>query len=367
MKGIEGHRAGAARRRPLSRRDFLKLSGAGVAGLSTMGAAGCGLASGGSEGGTTLRLTHQWPGVNDAGEGDFRAVLARRFADQVKEQTSGELTIEVYPNNSLIEESQEQYQAITNGTADLSVFPLDYASGSVPAFSITLMPAMVGSHAQAQKWQEAEIGQRVSQIMEDNGVKVLTWLWNAGAIGAKREEPILSPDDVPQGNVTRAAGPRVEQMLERVGFGLQSMSSSEIYSALQTGVLDSAITSTGSFSSYRIYEQVNSFTSPAGGNTFWFMFEPLIIGMDQFQNLSDEQQQIVESVGSDLQQYAYEAAEEDDARVDKEFREAGVNVQAMDDNAFQQWREASRPVWDDFASDVEGGRELIDLAEQVSA
>ena len=67
----------------------------------------------------------------------------------------------------------------------MSVYPLDYASGDVPAFSITLMPAMVRNHAQAQNWQDAEIGNKVEQMTEENGVKILTWVWNAGAIGVK--------------------------------------------------------------------------------------------------------------------------------------------------------------------------------------
>lgn len=326
----------------------------------------CGLAeSGGGGGEVKLRLSHQWPGVNEEGEGDFRAVLAKRFADQVNERTEGQVTIDIHPNNSLIEEPTEQYQAINQGATDMSVFPLDYASGDVPAFSITLMPAMVAGHAQARNYQDAEIGNRIDQMAEDNGVKIVTWVWNAGAIGSKTEEPILTPDDVRGGMVTRAAGPRVEQMLERVGFGLASMSSSEIYSAMQTGTLDSAITSTSSFSSYRLHEQVKSYTSPTGGYTFWFMFEPLIIGMDQFEQLTPEQQKIVEEVGAELQEYAYTASEEDDERVDKEFKEAGVNVVQMDQASFKEWQAASKPVWDDFANDVEGGRELINLAKKV--
>ena len=326
---------------------------------------GCGLAeSGGGDGTVTLRLSHQWPGASE-GEGDFRAVLAQRFAQQVKERTNGEVTVRIYPNNSLIEDPEQQYQAMEQGTTDMSVYPLDYASGDVPAFSITLMPAMVRNHAQAQNWQDAEIGNKVEQMAEENGVKILTWVWNAGAIGVKEGDPIVAPDDVQSGMVTRAAGPRVEEMLKRVGFGLASMDSSEIYNAMQTGTLDSAVTSTSSFSSYRLYEQVDSYTSPTGGNTFWFMFEPLIIGTEQFEELTPEQQKILEDVGADLQEYAYTASQEDDVRVDEEFEEAGVTVVKMDDKSFEEWQEASQPVWENFAGDVEGGQELVQLASQV--
>ena len=329
---------------------------------------GCGLASDGGAGGEmTLRLGHQWPGVDAEGEGDFRAVLAQRFAERVSEETDGQVNIEVYPSNSLIENPMEQYEAITRGAQDMSVFPLDYAAGDVPAFSVTLMPAMVPGHAEARNWQDAEVGQRIEEITEENGVKVLTWVWNAGAIGTTSNSPIVSPDSVPSGNVTRAAGTRIEEMLESVGFGIASMPSSEIYSAMQTGVLDSAITSTSSFDSFRLYEQVGTYTSPTGGYTFWFMFEPLIISMDQFEQLTSEQQQILEDVGAELQEFAYTASEEDDVRIDGVFEETGVNVVQMDAESFERWREESQPTWEGFAEEVEGGSELIELAQQASA
>jgi TRAP-type transport system periplasmic protein len=328
----------------------------------------CGLAEegGGGENAVTLRLSHQWPGVDKQGNGDFRAVLAERFADRVRERTNNQVNIEIHPNNSLVEDPTEQYSAIERGAVDMSVFPLDYASGDVPEFSITLMPAMVRNHDEAQRWQDAEIGSRVEQITEENGVKVLTWIWNAGAVGTKGEQPIVSPDDVTKGTVTRAAGTRIEEMLKSVGFGISSIPSSEIYSAMQTGVLDSAITSTSSFSSYRLHEQVKSYTSPTGGNTFWFMFEPLIIGTEQFEELTPEQQDILEEAGQELQQYAYEASEKDDVRVDQEFTEAGVNVVQMDDAAFDEWIGVSEPIWNAFAGEVTDGEQLIELAKQAS-
>ncbi|MQA04673.1 MAG: C4-dicarboxylate ABC transporter substrate-binding protein [Streptosporangiales bacterium] len=329
---------------------------------------GCGLAEEGGGGGdkVVLRLSHQWPAVNKKGEGDFRSVIAQRFADDVKKRTDGEVVVKIHAANSLIEDPIQQYTAINKGTADMSVYPLDYAAGDVPAFSVTLMPAMVRNHEQARKWQNAQIGKEVEKLTEDNGIKVLTWIWNAGAIGSRSAEPIVAPDDVKKGNVTRAAGPRIEQMLKSVGFGLSSMPSSEIYNGMQTGVLDSAITSTSSFGSYRLHEQVKSFTTPTGGNTFWFMFEPLIIGTEQFDELTKEQQQAVEKAGANLQQYAYEASEKDDTRVEQQFKKAGVKVVPMDDASYEKWREKSEPVWDDFAKEVEGGQRLIDEAKKVA-
>lgn len=229
-----------------------------------------------------LRLSHQWPKAS-ADSGDFRAQIAQRFAEQVDEKTGGEVTVTVYPNSTLSEPT-EQYDAIMNGSIDASVFPLDYASGRVPQFSITLMPATVRSHDQAQAWDEAEIGQRVDELMDENGVIALTDIWNAGAIGTKGADPITTPDDIKPGTTMRAAGSYVERMLEAAGAGITSLPSSEMYTAMQTGVLDAGVTSTGSFASYNLQEQVDTFTSPTQ-NTFWFMYEPLIISKEKFGEL----------------------------------------------------------------------------------
>ncbi len=308
-----------------------------------------------------LRLSHQWPEPTseDDEDGDFRSIIAQRFAEEIDSATDGQVTATVYPNSTL-SKATEQYDAMMAGSIDMSVFPLDYASGRVPKWSITLMPGMVRNHDEAQAWDEGEIGAAVEQSMKDNGVVLLTNVWNAGAIGVKGD-PVLRPDDVKGGMTMRAAGTYVERMLEAAGAGITSLPSSEIYTAMQTGVLDAAVTSTGSFASYNLQEQVDSYTSPTT-HTFWFMYEPLIISQQSFDKLCGEQQEALRQVGEDLQEYAYEASSADDARVEKIFQDAGVEVVTMSDEDYEAWMPLAEEQWDAYAQDVDGGQELLDLA-----
>lgn len=194
-------------------------------------------------------------------------------------------------------------------------------------------------------------------------MKILVWVWNAGAIGVKGD-PVVGPDDVKDGMQFRAAGKMVEEMLASAGAGIASMASSEIYSALQTNVLDAAVTSNSSFGSYKLYEQVDSFTTSTQ-NTFWFMFEPLVISTSTWEKLSPEQQQIFEEVAAELQPWAYEASEEDDITVAELFKEKGVNVVDMDDDSYNEWVKLAEPVWESFAESVDGGAELLEAALEV--
>ncbi len=363
-------------KRTMTRRNFLKIGGAGLAGAALLGTAGCGGGEESAQGGgggngepVTLKLSHQWPkptpdpeGTYAGYNGDFRAILATRFAKEIENETEGQITVNIFPNNSLVG-ATEQYDAMMKGAVDMSVFPLDYAGGHVPPFNITLMPTLVRNHQQAQNWQYAEIGRRLEQLMEDNGVRIVTWLWNAGATGAKGP-PVVAPGDVRGGMTMRAAGSRVEDMLRKAGAGIVDMSSSEMYGAFQTGVLDAGVTSTGSWASYNLWEQVSSWVSPLE-NTFWIMFEPMIISMDAWNQLSSDQQAAIDRVGSSLQQFAYDAAEQDDVRVTDLFKENGVNVVQMPDPAFESWQEIAQEVFNEFANEVENGGELIQLAQQV--
>ncbi len=334
----------------------LAACGGGGSGETAAGDGECASAS--------LRLSHQWPAATGGEDSDFRSELAQQFADKAAEATDDQVKVQIFPGSSLVE-STEQYDAMMQGAVDMSVFPLDYASGRVPDFSVTLMPALVRNHEAAQSWQDAEIGKRVEEVMDENGIKVLTWVWNAGAVGSK-SDPIVAPDDVQSGMTMRAAGSYVEGMLKDAGAGISSLPSDEIYTAMQTGVLDAAVTSTGSFASYNLQEQVKSFTSPTE-NTFWFMFEPLIISNEAFDGLCPEQQKALVSVGEELQEFAYTASEEDDTRVEQVFADAGVEVTTMDDDAFAEWQSLAEKQWDAFAKAAPNGQELMDLAKEVAA
>jgi len=201
----------------------------------------------------TLKVSHQFAA------GDVRDKMARVFGDKVTEMTNGEVKFRYYPAKSLYK-PKEQWDALRKGALDLSVFPLDYASGKVPQLSITLMPCGVTSVAQGMTWRFKPIGKKVEQMMLDNGVRNLVWAWFDGGVGSKVRQ-IKLPTDV-KGTKLRAAGKKFEFMLREAGASITSMPSSETYHALSTGVLDTMLTSSSSFVSYRLYEVLSYINAP---------------------------------------------------------------------------------------------------------
>ena len=179
----------------------------------------------------------------------------------------------IYPGQSLFE-ATEQWSAMTRGRLDISVFPLAYAAGRHPEFNVTLMPGLVRSHEHAKRANTSPYMDAIRRRIEEQGVVVLADAWVAGGFASKTG-CILMPEDV-RGQTIRGAGKAFEQMLLGAGASITAMPSSEIYTAMQTGVLDATITSSISFVSFRLYEQVACLTAP-GDKALWFMYEPVLM------------------------------------------------------------------------------------------
>ncbi len=315
---------------------------------------GCLAAAPGSADARELRISHQFS------EADARHKLALEFAEKVEKATNGSLTFKVFPSQALFK-SKAQYDAMSKGALDVSVFPLAYASGKIPELDITLMPCIIESVDEGMSWRNKDLGKKIEEITEAKGMKILTWLWYAGGIGSK-DKAVKVPDDV-KGMKFRAAGKLFEFMLNEAGASITSMASSEIYMALQTGVLNGALTSAESFVSYRLYEQVEYFNAPTN-YSIWYMAEPIVMSMKTWESLSDDEKAAVAKVGLELEPKAAEVAKEANGTAFKAFSDAGVKVHEMTKEEYAQWKElAKKTAWKQFAEKVKGGQELLDMAK----
>jgi TRAP-type C4-dicarboxylate transport system substrate-binding protein len=305
----------------------------------------------------TLKASHQFPG----GKGDARDEMVQIIAREVAAANVG-LEIQVYPGASLFKPT-EQWNAMVKGQLDISAFPLDYASGRHPQFSATLMPGLVKNHDHAQRLNDSPFMQDIKKIVEDAGVVVLADAWLAGGF-ASTKNCILAPETM-KGQVTRAAGPAFEQMLVGAGASIASMPSSEIYTGMQTGVLDAANTSSGSFVSYRLYEQVKCLTEP-GDHALWFMYEPILMSKRSWEDLNEDQQKALTAASQKAEDYMVEQAKLLDEKAVEVFKNAGVEVVKMSAEDAAAWRAiAEETSYKTFAEEVPGGKELIEKALAV--
>jgi len=310
-----------------------------------------------------LKISHQFPG-GTAETGDFRDRLCRKFAAEVEARTKGALKFDVYPGSSLMK-TVAQFSALRKGALDLSLYPLAYAGGEVPEVNIGLMPCLVTSYQQGLAWKKAPIGKALLAALEKKGVKVVTWVWQAGGI-ASRAGAVIEPNDT-KGLKIRGGSREMDLMLKEAGAIISSVPSNEIYAAMQTGSLDAAVTSSTSLISFRLDEIAKNLTSSRSGS-FWFMLEPLIMSKDIFDALPAEHQKVIIAVGQELESFGLENAKRDDVLVAEVYAKAGAKVSEFGAAALEKWRLiAQQSAWKDFAQRNADCARLLSLAEAVTA
>jgi len=306
---------------------------------------------------TVLKASHQFPG----GKGDIRDEMVQIIAREVEAANVG-LKIQVFPGSSLYKPN-DQWNAVTRGLLDLTSFPLDYASGRHPEFSATLMPGLVGNFDRAMRLNDSEFMADIKNIVDKAGAMVIADAWLSGAFASKKN-CITSPDTI-KGQVIRAAGPAFEEMLSAAGASISSMPSSEIYTGMQTGVLDAANTSSASFVSYRLFEHAKCLTAP-GENALWFMYEPVLMSKKVFERLKPEQQKAILAAGEKAEAYFNEEVRKGDQIMIDTYKKAGVEVVEMSKEDYNAWLElAKQSSYKDFAAKVPGGDKLIEKALAV--
>lgn len=323
--------------------------------LTTAVAALALIAGGVSANAEELRLSHQWSSK------DIRHKVAQMVAEGVA-AANVDLDIKIFGSKSLFK-PREQYKPLSRGLLDMTVLPLSYAGGQQPAYNLTLMPGLVKNHDHAARLSASPFMAALEEKMASDDVMVLVHGYLAGGFAGK-DKCITKPSDV-KGLQTRAAGKAFEQMLAGAGASIASMASSEIYNAMQTGVLNAANTSSSSFVSYRIYEQVKCYT-PASDIALWFMYQPLLMNKSKFDGLNDAQQAALRSASAKAQAFYLTEAKKQDAASAEVFKKAGVEIATMTAEDFAAWRAiATETSYKKFVNDVPDGQKLLDMALAV--
>jgi TRAP-type transport system periplasmic protein len=313
--------------------------------------------SGAAQAQITMKASHQFPG----GKGDVRDDMVQMIAKEVKAGDVG-IDIQVYPGASLFKPN-DQWNAMVNGQLDITLLPLDYASGKVRAFSATLMPGLIRSQDRAKRINDSQFMKDIRAEIEKHGVIVLSDAWFAGGMASKNG-CIVKPDDM-KGRKFRAAGPTFAGMWEAAGASIVSPPSNEIYNAFQTGVVNGTDTSLGTFQSMRLYEVTDCLTGP-GNNALWFMYEPVLMSKKSFDKLDKKQQDAIMAAGKKAQAYYEGKADAVNRDAIKAFEDHNVKVVTLSDADYQAWLEvAKKSSYAEFAKDVPNGQQLIDEALAV--
>ncbi|RDW21892.1 C4-dicarboxylate ABC transporter [Oceanobacillus arenosus] len=289
----------------------------------------------GSEETVTLRLAENHPEDYPTTIGD------KEFARLVEEKTDGRYKIEVYSGGQLGEESDvlEQVQLGTIELTRVNAIPLTQFSNDIGVLS---MPYLFDD--EEAKWEKlnGDVGQELLGTLEGSNLVGLAFYDSGERSFYNTERPITSPEDMKGLKIRVQNSELAISIVEALGASATPMEYGEVYSALQTGVIEGAENNFPSYYTSNHYDVAKYFTT----NGYQGTPEVLIASQSTWDKISDEDKELfkeaaLESVDVQREAWAKLTEEARDAVV-----EAGSELIEVDD--LSAWRDAVQPVYDEY-------------------
>jgi len=286
--------------------------------------------------------------------GSLFQLSAEEFARRANERLPEGFQVTVY-GSSQLGTDEELLQKLRLGTAELAL-PSTVMSSVVPEFGMFEMPYLVKDRDHMKRIEEEVVWPSLAPAAEAAGYKVVA-VWENGFRNITNNvRPINTPEDLDGVKLRTPSGEWRVKMFQAYGANPTPMSFSEVFTALQTGVMDGQENPFAQIYSAKFHE-VQDFLSLTG-----HVYTPayVLAGKQKWDSLPEEVRQILEETAKETQDFVYETgARLDEELLEKIQEESDIEVNEADKDAFI---EASASIYEDFGTQVEGGKELVDKA-----
>lgn len=270
---------------------------------------------------------------------------ARYFADRIKEETDGRVIVEVFTDGVLGSEL-EMWESIQKGMLDMAVISPAYIGNFVPEYQIFELPFLFASREHRDTIVNGSIGNKFDNVLkEKGGMVVLGHFGGTGRILITRNKKVETIEDLHGVKMRVYASPIVVSTWKALGTLPVSVAYAEVYTALQTGVVDAAENETSTFITLKWYEPCKYISMTEHNiNT-----RPFMIGEKQFSKLPPDIQEIFLRVGKEAAEYAVKVEREDDAKFIKQLEDFGLEIVELKDK--EKWIAATRDLRLDFVKE----------------
>jgi tripartite ATP-independent transporter DctP family solute receptor len=285
--------------------------------------------------------------------GSLFAKSSEEFARRANERLAGKAKVVVF-GSSQLGGDRELLQKLKLGTVELAL-PSTVMSSESDLFGIFEMPYLVKDRKHMQAIEKEVFWPALAPEVEKRGLKVLAVWENGYRHITNNRRPIRLPSDLKDIKLRVPEGKWRVKMFQTYGANPSPMKFSEVFTALQTGVMDGQENPFSQIVSAK-FQEVQKFLSLTG-----HVYTPayLTAGSKKWATLPADVRKVLETTARELQQFVYATAEKDERELINVIKAAGVQINEADKNAFVA---ASRAVYEEFGKEVKGSRELIDRA-----
>jgi tripartite ATP-independent transporter DctP family solute receptor len=285
--------------------------------------------------------------------GSLFQMSSDEFAKNANAKLGGKAKVVVY-GSSMLGGDKEMLQKLKLGTLDMAL-PSTVMTSESDLFGIFEMPYIVKDRAHMGRIEKDVFWPGLAPQVEKKGLKILAVWENGYRHITNGKHPIKGPADLKGIKLRVPEGKWRVKMFQEYGANPSPMKFSELFTSLQTGVMDGQENPLTQIYSAKLQE-VQKYLSMSG-----HVYTPayLTVGAKRYNALPADVRKILEDTARETQAFVYATAAKADTDLLARLKQGGMQVNEVDKDAFIA---ASKPIYADFAKEVPGAQQLIDLA-----
>lgn len=303
----------------------------------------------------TLRVAHQYPGSHHI------AQALDGFAEEVETNSDGRVEVEIFGGAQLYGPTQF-HSAVARGQIESAAIISLIWGGTIPEMQVFNIPYLLTDAEKLEAFPSSQAADLLNQKLKAKGVKNLSWkLDSNNLIFTSNNAPLVEPDDF-SGIKIRGLSRIFDEGLIALGASPTSMPGSEAYQALQTGVVDSAITSIGAAYSRRYFEVQDYGTA----SNMIAVYSNLVINPQFWESLPQDLQEIVATAAQNAEKPLLPQDNSLDQQGIDTLEENGMEVTALSEAQEAAWKTIMQPaIQEAFLKSAPDGEQLIEILENL--
>ncbi len=287
-----------------------------------------------------------------------KGIAATLLAERVNEEMNGTACMEVYPNATLYNDDQV-LEAMLQGDVQLAAPSLSKFEQFTKVFRIYDLPFMFKNIDAVDAFQASETGQAMKESMVRRGLLGLEF-WHNGLTQISANKPLISPEDAKGLKFRVQPSEVLKANMEALGASPQPMAFSEVYGALQTGVVDGQENTWSNIYGQKFFEVQDGTTETNHGVLDYLV----VTNVDWWEGLDPAVREQLATILNEVTTERNAAVGEVDAEARQAVLDAGGEIRELTEEQRQVWVDAMKPVWEQFTDDV--GQENIDAAQAIN-
>jgi len=283
--------------------------------------------------------------------GSLQQMAAAEFTSRVNKELAGKAEVKLF-DSSQIGKDKELMQKLKLGTVHIAL-PSSIMSSISDQFALFDLPFLVADRDHLARIEEKVFWPQVAPTVEDDGYKVLA-VWENGIRHISNNvRPIDTPADLAGVKIRTPKSKWRVIMFETWGSNPTPMSFSEVFVGLQTGVIDGQENPYTNISAAKLNE-VQKYLSVTG-----HVYSPAYptMGKATYDKLDPAIRDVLVKTARDVALWARDKGASADDRLKNELVEKGMKLNVANRKAFV---DASKPIYDKFATEIPGGQAMID-------